>query len=159
MKRLKFIALVLVTGTILSCQKTKTTPTPVASKTNITPIEIGRSCLYGGGSEGITQQNLVITDSIAWNNLKAQMNSVNNATYNFTEQTIDFSQWTVLASFDQVRTSGGFEIDFSSIVQNSTNIEATVYPSSPNGGAVTTVITQPYIIVKIPKSTLPIIFI
>lgn len=161
MKKLNLIALIILVGTSFSCEKANINPTKITTtptpKTSIVPIEIGTGCLYGGGSEGVLEQNLVITDSVTWNALKAQMNTVNNATYNFTEQTIDFTQWTVLAAFDQVRPSGGHALSFTSIIANYTQIVATVTDTHPNGAA-TTVITQPYTIVKIPVSNLPITF-
>ena len=45
---------------------------------NIEPILIAKDNLYGNGGEGISEQNLVISDQNTWIELISQMNSVNN---------------------------------------------------------------------------------
>jgi hypothetical protein len=46
---------------------------------------ISQNDLYGNGQENITQQNLIITNANAWNELMAKMNSVNTVSNGFTE--------------------------------------------------------------------------
>lgn len=142
---------------LMSCEKEKTTSGQQQAASELQVHVIGQNNLYGSSSEGFTEENHVINDSVAWNALKAQMNQANDVTYTFTEQEIDFSQWTVLASFDQVRMNGGHAINYSSVVEDDTQITATIFHENPQGAA-TTVITQPYIIVKIEKTTKPVVF-
>lgn len=157
MKRVHSIAgILLLSIGLFSCEKECTIPTPPQT-TPVDSYTIGQNCLYGSSDEGFTEENLVINDSIAWNDFKAQMNTVNEATNDFSELEIDFSQWTVLVSLDQVRPSGGFTINYSGIVENEENVIATIEAISPEG-VVTTVITQPYIVVKIPKTSKSVIF-
>lgn len=141
---------------LLSCEKEVTSASPQETNEMVIHV-IGQENLYGSSSEGFLEENHVINDSVAWNELKAHMNQSNDVTYNFTEQEIDFTQWTVLASFDQVRPSGGHSINYSSVVENSDYIDATIHHVNPNGNA-TTVITQPYIVVKIEKTTKQVLF-
>ena len=117
---------------------------------------ISKDNLYGNGEEGITQQNKVITDLNSWNDLITQMNSINNVSDNFSETVIDFSQYMIIAVFDEIKGNGGHSIELN-ISANSANIIVEIIKSSPDGNA-TTVITQPYHIVKIPVSDLPILF-
>ncbi len=154
MRTIPFLAILFFLGMIASCEKE---PVQQQPKVQITPIEIGQGNIYGDGLEGIAQQNIVITDSNTWNSLMAMMNTVNDVTSEFTEQEIDFTQWTILASFDQIRTTGGYSIEYSSISQNAIEIVATVDLNSP-GEIVPMVITQPFVIVKIPNASLPIVF-
>ena len=84
------------------------------------------------------------------------MNSVNNVSENFSEIDIDFSEYKVIAVFDDIKPNGGYSLDVN-IVSNSENIIVNTILSQPEGNA-TTVITQPFIIVKISNSELPIIF-
>ncbi len=53
---------------------------------------IAKENLHGNGAEGISEQNLIISDQTTWNDLITQMNSVNNVSDNFTETDIDFSE-------------------------------------------------------------------
>ncbi len=119
--------------------------------------QIGKGNLYGNGLENIDKQNLVISDDNAWRALLSKINTVNNVSDEFTETNIDFSKFIVIASFDEVKTSGGYSIDITKITEGEGNIFVTVKNISNNGNA-TTVMTQPYNIVKIPKTNKSIIF-
>lgn len=117
---------------------------------------IGKGNLYGSGEEGIKAQNSIITDESDWQDLMAKMNSLNKVSDGFSESKIDFSKYTIIAAFDEVKTTGGHSLELN-ITPNSENIKVNVISKSPDGMA-TDVMTQPYYIVKITKSDLPIIF-
>ncbi len=123
---------------------------------NIESTLISKGNLYGGGDEGIVEQNLIITDQNTWNSLITQMNSINNVSDNFSETDIDFSEYKIIAVFDGIKGNGGHNLDLN-IMSNSENIIVSVTDLVPEGNA-NTVITQPYYIVKISSSDLPIIF-
>jgi hypothetical protein len=123
---------------------------------NITPILIGNGVLYGDGAEGIIQSNVVISDSVQWQNLLNQMNSINNVSNSFSEISIDFTQYQIIAVFDNIYGDAGHNISISSIIENVNNINVTV--QSVYVINVFAIQTQPYYIVKIPKSTKPVIF-
>ncbi len=117
---------------------------------------IAKDNLYGAGSEGISEQNLVITDQSTWNDLMTQMDAVNNVTDSFSETNIDFSAFQIIAIFDELKGSGGHDLELN-ITSSTENIIVTVTDLVPQGAA-TSVVTQPFHIVKIANSDLPVIF-
>jgi hypothetical protein len=128
-----------------------------AKMKNENVVLIGKGNLYGSGAEGIEQQNTVITSTEDWNNLLEKINSVNNVSQNFSETKIDFSKFTVIAVFEDVKSSGGYSLELD-IQQYSETIKVNVIRKSPEGMA-TTVMAQPYYIVKVLKQDLPINFV
>ncbi len=131
---------------ILSCSQPDET-------TNISFTEIGKGALYGNGEEGIPQSNLVITNNTDWQNLMDQMNTVNNVTDDFTETDIDFDAYEIIAIFLDVKPSG-WEVKITEIIKDDANIH--VYKTDEE--FIYSVMTQPFHIVKIPKSHKPVIF-
>jgi hypothetical protein len=124
---------------------------------SISPILIGKGDLYGNGKEQIAKQCLVINTSSEWNQLLVKMNSVNLVSTGFLETNIDFSIYTVIAIFDEVRMNNGYSITIN-MVESDNKIIVNVQYSTTNGGSVASVITQPYKIVKINKSNKVIVF-
>ena len=119
-------------------------------------VLIGKGNLYGSGSEGIQKQSLVITSSEEWKDLLNKINAVNKVSDSFSETNIDFSKYTVIAVFDEVKNSGGHSLNLV-IQETKDKFLVEVLRKSPDGIA-TSVMTQPYYIVKVPKSELPITF-
>jgi hypothetical protein len=115
---------------------------------------IAESNLNGGA--GIPKQNLVITNGTIWNNLITSMDSENNVSDSFTETTIDFSTYTVIAVFDEVRPSSAYGLEVG-VFQDVSNIIVDVNYISFGGDAFT-MVRQPFYIVKIENSNLPIVF-
>ncbi|WP_400075216.1 protease complex subunit PrcB family protein [Winogradskyella sp. R77965] len=144
---------ILVLLLALNCKSTQSQEK--MNKEDITLIAKGN--LYGSGEEGIEKQNTVITNQSNWQDLMAKMNSINKVSDGFSESKIDFSKYTVIAVFDNVKTSGGHSLELD-IKSNSENVEVEVSRNSPAGMA-TSLMTQPYYIAKIVKSDLPIIFL
>ena len=115
--------------------------------------EVGKGALHGAGTEGIAQSNRVIDNESDWQNLITQMNAVNRVTSDFAETAIDFSQYTVIAIFLDVKPSG-WEVSITAIEEHASNIKVfTTEQAFAN-----TTITQPFHIVKIPTSTKAIEF-
>ena len=117
---------------------------------------IKRGNLFGSGEEGIKAQHLIITNQSDWNDLMHKMNAVNEVTSLFSETEIDFSHYSIIAVFDEVRGSGGHSLDLS-IKENTKKLVVTVIRKAPKGLA-TSVLTQPYCIIKVPKSEKVIVF-
>tara|TARA_R110000751_G_scaffold90009_1_gene176896 strand:- start:192 stop:656 length:465 start_codon:yes stop_codon:yes gene_type:complete len=117
---------------------------------------IAKGNLYGAGEEGVAKQNTVIENQSDWEKLMAQMNKVNNVSESFTETKIDFSEYTIIAVFNDVKGSGGnsIELDISTTSENTLVVVTYI---SPTGNA-TSVMTQPYYITKIPKTDLSVVF-
>jgi len=148
----KNVLIILLTIFVLSCNSDDDNSEIV----NIETTLIAKDNLYGSGDEGIIEQNLIISDQTTWNNLMTQMNLVNNVTDNFTETDIDFSEYKILAVFDEIKGNGGHSLELD-ITSDSENIIVNITYLDPEGNA-TTEITQPFHIVKISNSNLPIIF-
>ncbi|MCD1118329.1 protease complex subunit PrcB family protein [Chryseobacterium turcicum] len=127
----------------------------IESKNQINFQLIGKGNLMG--SSYAPPQNTAITNSTQWNNFLNQIDSSNNhPSSTFTETNIDFNQFMVILVVDSVYPNGGHSVDIMTIDENSQNIEVDVEKLLQ--GDVTTVITQPYHIVKIPKILKPVIF-
>ena len=148
---IKNVLIILLTIFVFSCNTDDDTKI-----VSIESILISKDNLYGNGGEGINKQNIVITDDGVWNDLITQMNTINNVSDNFSETEIDFSEYTVIAVFDEIKGNGGHSLELN-ITSNPENIMVNITDLAPNGNA-TTVITQPYHIVKIKKTVLPIVF-
>jgi len=147
---MKTIILILSFFLATSCSDDDNTTT---QSTPITFTEIGKGALFGNGTEGIAQSNMVIDNTTDWQNLMTQMNSFNNVTNEFSETNIDFNVYTVIGVFLEVKPSG-WEVEISNIEENNTNIMV----SKTEIEAVNSVITQPFHIVKIPITNKPIEF-
>jgi hypothetical protein len=89
-----------------------------------------------------------------WENFKTKMNSY--SIDKFTETNIDFSLFQVIVVVDEVKNSGGWSINITDITENSDEILVTV--SNLRTGNLTSVITQPFQVVKIPTLSKPIAF-
>ncbi|MDP3314060.1 protease complex subunit PrcB family protein [Lutibacter sp.] len=117
---------------------------------------IGQNNLYGNGAENITKQKLVISELNSWNELIDKMNTVNDVSDEFTETDIDFANFIVIAVFDKVYGNGGHSIDIIKITKNENKVIVTI--ENILGGGATAIMTQPFHIVKIPKTDKLIIF-
>ncbi len=121
--------------------------------TPITFSEIGKGGLFGNGTEGIAQSNMVIDNTTDWQNLMTQMDSYSNVTTLFSETNIDFNTYIVIGIFLEVKPSG-WEVEIINIEENTTDIMV----SKTETEAINSVITQPFHIVKIPITDKPIEF-
>ena len=145
-----FIASFVILG-FLSCNSTVE-----SIQEPVTVSLISKGDLYGNGAEGILSSQRVINDTSAWNSLLDQMNSVNTVSDSFSEIDINFSEFTVIAVFDDIKGNGGYGIDLA-VSSTAETIIVDVSHLSPEGNAIT-VMTQPYHIIKIPKALLPVVF-
>lgn len=137
-------------GFLTSCNKNDADLNFVAFKM------IGQGDLFGNGNENIIKQNMVISDTKSWNELIDKMNSVNNVSESFTETNIDFQNFSIIAVFDEIKANGGYSIDVIKIMENENNIVVTLDYILKGGN--TTIMTQPYHIVKIQKDNKAVIF-
>lgn len=142
---------------IVSCQNDEGQPLTSGND----PIAVGFTLIGDGelmGDENITGSNLVIDNEADWNALKTQMDLFNPYSQYFTETDIDFSAYKVIAVIDELRTSGGYDITIASITDNDGQLVVDVENSNPTEANVTTVMTQPFHIIKIPNTDLPVVF-
>ncbi|MBC7557479.1 MAG: hypothetical protein H7195_11025 [Chryseobacterium sp.] len=105
-------------------------------------------------SDNIPKQNIIIRDSTAWSNI---LNALSQETIQqFTETTnIDFNNYQLIAVFDTPYPSSTFDLEIIGITEYENKIEvARQYFSTPTA---TIVYPQSYHIVKMRKSTKPIV--
>lgn len=111
---------------------------------------------YFNGDYNNPKANLVIKDQTQWNNLLSKINLVANANSIFPDTNVDFTKYQVIAVIDEVRHYGGYSIDITKITETNSIIFVKVEHLKPGG--LNAVITQPYHIVKIPKTNKKIVF-
>lgn len=148
--KISILFITVFIGFMASCSQTDDELNPINFNA------IGQKNLYGSGRENIIQQNFTISDSNTWNELMTKMNSVNNNSEGFTETNIDFANFMVIAVFDKVYGNGGHSIDIIKITENENKVIVTI--DNVLKGDATSVMTQPYHIVKIRKTDKLIIF-
>ncbi|WP_026754102.1 protease complex subunit PrcB family protein [Sediminibacter sp. Hel_I_10] len=149
---MKKMVVVLISMVLLQCKSN-------VNQSNINNLDemlIAKGNLYGAGAEGIKKQNEIITNTEEWSSLMSKMDTVNKVSEEFSETDIDFSEYSIIAVFDEVRNSGGHGLDLE-IIRNSEDIVIEVIYDGPEGNA-TMVMTQPFYIAKIKKQDLPITF-
>jgi PrcB C-terminal len=149
----KFLLFLFVTLFISCSNSDDNSETPAVIAT-----EIAQGDLMGNGEEGIEESRLLITNIGDWNALKNNMDSVNNVSEGFTETTIDFENYDVIAIFDGIKGYGGYAIAIDEITENEDNYIVSIVKTSPTG-FVPAVMTQPFHIYKIPKTNKPVIFV
>ena len=109
-------------------------------------------------NELIPQQNLLITTSEDWEDLKHQMQQVRgNVLEDFTETSIDFEEFQVIAIFDKVRPHTGYYIEASRIEETGESLKISIETGNTEAGY--TMLTQPFYILKIQKIDKEITFI
>jgi len=148
----KNVLIILLSIIVLSCNSNRDNSEIV----NIESTLIAKGDLHGNRAEGIVKQNLVISDQATWSNLITKMNTVNNVSDRFSETDVDFSEYKIIVVFDDIKGSGGHSLALD-IMANADNIIVKVTGLAPKGMA-TSNITQPFHIVKIKNSDLPILF-
>lgn len=117
---------------------------------------IGKGSLYGDGEEGISKENLIIEDQDSWITLINKMDTSNVVSDSFTETDVDFTEFVIIAVFDEIKFNDGYNLD----LEITTDSES-VFVKSIDGftnGNLALVIIQPYNIIKIPKTDLSIVF-
>lgn len=91
---------------------------------------------------------MAINNTIDWENLMSQMNnSFNTVTDNFSEIDIDFDNYLIIAVFLDVKPSG-WEVKITNITEN----ESSLVISTNETQFASSVITQPFSIVKIRRT-------
>lgn len=138
---------------MISCETAQTASQNVSVQ-EIPFTSIGKAALFGGGQEGFDEVKttlLTIRSAEDWEKLKAQLNSVNTVTGAFKDEKLDFESEMVLACIDRLRGSGGHEVIIESIVETETELKIHVKHRAP-GDMAASVLTQPFHIVRVPKS-------
>ena len=135
---------------LISCNNS----TEIQNLTNqtITPVLIGKSSI---SNPEPPLQNTLIINQMQWNQLLASLNAVNNVSINFTETNVDFNNYDVIAVFRNPISNSTSSIDITNVTENQTNRIVTVQKLRDG---ISADVAQPFHIVKIPKSTKPVVF-
>jgi len=150
---MKTLILSLVIFISLSCSNTTDdNSSTTVIETPITPTLIGKSSI---SNPSTPLQNVLITNQLQWDSLLLSMNEVNNVSSSFTETNINFSNYDIVAAFRNPISNSGSSVDITNIVENQTQRLVTIQYLT-NG--FNSNIAQPFHIVKLPKSSKPVIF-
>jgi hypothetical protein len=123
---------------------------------NINPTFIAEGILLSNFSKSSGTKNFVINSELEWDSFITSMDNPNGLSESFNEVTIDFDLFTVLAVFDQPRSTGGYTVTIKKIIENVDNIVVNVeYSGEADASQMP---THPYYIVKIPKVKKQVIF-
>ncbi|MDG1452147.1 MAG: hypothetical protein P8Q33_05135 [Polaribacter sp.] len=109
--------------------------------------------LYQNNGSGI---NLVIDNLADWDSFINTIDKPNNISANFTEINIDFSNFQVIAIFDQIHNNGGWSIDVTGVTENEDSLNVNI--DNLQKGDLTSIVIQPFHIVKIQKTNKEIVF-
>lgn len=120
----------------------------------ITFTQIAEGVLSGLGEENISESNLIINNDADWQNLITQMDEIRNQSDFFSETDIDFSNFTVIAIFLEIKPTG-WSVKITDIVESETNISVTIKESIFD----TQKISRPYYIAKIAKTDKEFVFL
>jgi hypothetical protein len=150
MKKILLLTVISSMFFILSCHDSEENAT---ASIPINMQLIGKGTI---SSHSMPQQNIAITNTTQWNNFLTTLDSTYNVSGSFTETNIDFNQYMLIVAFDQVYNNGGHTIDIMAIDESSQSINVDIEKLLQ--GNTTSVITQPYHIVKIPKILKPVVF-
>lgn len=115
---------------------------------------IEQNSLYGNGEEGLASKEFIISNTKDWHQLLEKMGRNNGS--KLSDEPINFSKYDIIAVFDQIRPSSGFSLAVD-VCQLEGYIVIETISIVPQGPAAS-VITQPYVILKIEKTNVPIKF-
>ena len=136
---------------VLGCSST-IQPSKTLKKEEIVFSTISKGALFGNGIEGILEEKFTITNEKQWQVFLNKINSVNNVSSSFSEININFSNHNIICVFDTIRNTGGYAIEIERIFIEKKNLNIVYNKKEPGPmEMVTTIITQPYHIVKIQK--------
>lgn len=109
--------------------------------------------------EGFPPGNMVINGQAEWEALVQEMESYDEFALQDADMDVDFSTHKVIVLIDEPHNEGAgqYDIEVGSVMQSEGQIIVDVQYSVPEN-AVTLMFTQPFHIVKIPQSDLPIVF-
>ena len=136
---------------VLGCSST-IQPSKTIKKEEIVFNTISKGTLFGNGIEGILEEKFTIKNEKQWQVFLNKINSVNSVSSSFSEININFSNHIIICVFDAIRNTGGYAIEIERVFVEKKNLNIVYNKKEPGPmEMVTTIITQPYHIVKIEK--------
>ena len=120
---------------------------------------LSKGNLFGNGAEGFKKENIVISSKKEWKFFLSKFDTTNKVSSTF-ENAMDFSKEMIVICLDNVRNSGGFSVEIIEVIKEASITLIKVKFKSPKPmDMVTSVIIQPYHIVKINKTNKKIKFL
>ena len=101
---------------------------------------------HRGAVDDLCGENFVIRSERHWNEVKNKIHSSH-----FSEEDIDFSNYTLIAVFDKAHNGGGWSIDITKVAEFPDKIVVSG-SNLKTGNSMSSTISTPYQIVKIPNS-------
>ena len=146
---MKIFITILFSLLLVGCPKTEEGGFTSLSKGN----------LFGNGAEGFKKVNIVISSKKEWKFFLSKFDTTNKVSSTF-ENAMDFSKEMIVICLDNVRNSGGFSVEIIEVIKEASTTLIKVKFKSPKPlDMVTSVIIQPYHIVKINKTNKKIKFL
>lgn len=120
---------------------------------------LSKGNLFGNGAEGFIKDNIIISSKEEWESFLLKIDTTNKVSSTF-ENAMDFSKEMIVICLDNVRNSGGFSVEIIEVIKEASITLIKVKFKSPKPmDMVTSVIIQPYHIVKINKTNKKIKFL
>jgi hypothetical protein len=139
----------------MNCSTSKKTALITPGDMTYTIIKSGN--MFGAGEEGLAAGIIAASNTVEMNFLINKMNGVNEEIKESLISDVNFfDEYMLVFIFDKVRGSGGHSLDIKNISNTGKDIIVTVKEIAPNGPA-STVMTQPYVVLKVIKSSLPLL--
>ena len=121
-------------------------------KLNKIPFQIiVKGNLTGSGNEGVCESSLIIKTKKDWDTLLLKLNTSKVNLYEFANLSIDFDKNILIACFDGVKSSGGHSIEIVDVIEHRRQLRV-FYSKVELEGPSTQAVTQPYVIIKVPKT-------
>jgi len=150
---MKTILLTLLTLLTLSCTKSEQ-PILLQPPHAVTPILVGKGTLFHNpNSLVLNEQYSVITDNAAWTALLEKINSWDLMIGSMGDTTVDFTTDEVIFAIEA--KNSGTTVDIFEVFESSSTIYVTVLNLQKS---LVSDVALPFHIVKIPKSTKPVVF-
>ncbi|MDR1370478.1 MAG: protease complex subunit PrcB family protein [Dysgonamonadaceae bacterium] len=147
MKKIKFI-LFLLSVIFFGCDKEESGP--------FVPIDISKGRSNDIGIIEFRNKMMVITTQQEWEELKSQLRKHRINDDNIAVAQPDFSIEQIVVVFGEIYDNGGWTIDITDVKEYADSI--VVFVQNLNKGNSTSVVTQPYHLVKIPVSDKKVTF-
>ena len=132
-------------------------PTPPSSEAFVDqelPLETISKGYYSGHEE---EKNYILKDNTEWTNLWSIVHS--NRSPEPELPSINFNSEIVIAVFQGTRSTGGYSIEVTKIIEKESTVAVFIKKTEPSPGGVTTqALTSPYHIIKTKKVDKEIIF-
>ena len=148
--------ILLIAQVFFSCTVTKPTEQLESETTPVNFTVLKKGNLYGGGSEEISEGVIAVRNFEELQSILAQINSANQSVDESLVGDIHFFDTNMLLFvFDKLRGTGGFTMSVQGIYQSKEKLVLELAKSAPEGPA-TTVMTQPFQVIEIQQSNLPV---